>query len=415
MCSSSQRPAGWPRPRRFRLLLCGVLALVLVGIALIVVQRFWQPTVQLTLPTFARIPGSAPVLPWPATGQAAVSVNGVGDLGRKGEATPVPIGSVAKVMTAYVVLTDHPLDVGEPGPSLTVTAQRAAAYAREKARGESLIQVPAGAKFTEREALQVMVVASANNMARILAAWDAGSVAAFVDKMNATAAVLGMSNTRYTDPAGFIPDTVSTAVDQVILAGKAMALPAFAEIVAQPKATLPVAGTVTSYNKLLGQDGVVGVKTGSTHQAGDCFVFAAVTNVGTTRLLIVGAILGLPLTKTPAQMRAVFRATPPLVRAAAAALGVHRVVTAGQEVATVRGPDDTGTTIHAGGNLDVIGWPGLEVRLSAGIPAIPRRLAAGAEHGRLTGTVGEQPPVETPLRTGKGLEPPGIWDRLTGR
>jgi D-alanyl-D-alanine carboxypeptidase (penicillin-binding protein 5/6) len=213
MCSSSQRPAGWHRSRRFRLLLCGVLALVLVGIALIVVQPLWQPTVQLTLPTFARIPGSAPVLPWPATGQAAVSVNGVGDLGRKGEATPVPIGSVAKVMTAYVVLTDHPLDVGEPGPSLTVTAQQAAAYAREKARGESLIQVPAGAKFTEREALQVMVVASANNMARILAAWDAGSVAAFVDKMNATAAVLGMSNTRYTDPAGFIPDTVSTAVD----------------------------------------------------------------------------------------------------------------------------------------------------------------------------------------------------------
>jgi len=414
MCPSSPEPAGLYRSRRFRLLLPGALALVLVGIALIVVQPLWhQPTVHLTLPTSARIPGSAPVLPWPATGQAAVSVNGVGDLGSHGGATPVPIGSVSKVMTAYVVLTDHPLDVGQPGPSLTVTAQQAAAYQQEKARGESVIQFPAGTTFTEREALQTMLLPSTNNMARILAAWDAGSVAAFVDKMNATAKALGMSNTRYTDPAGLPPDTVSTAVDQVILARKAMALPAFSEIVAQPEATVPVAGAVQNLNALLGQDGVVGVKTGSTEQAGDCFVFAAVTHVGTTRLLVVGAILGLP--GTPAEVRPVFRATPPLVRAATAALGVHPVVTAGQEVATVRGPVDTGSTIRAGGNLDVIGWPGLEVRLSADIPAVPRRLAAGAEHGRLTATVGEQPPVGTPVRTGEGLEPPGIWDRLTQR
>jgi D-alanyl-D-alanine carboxypeptidase (penicillin-binding protein 5/6) len=412
MCPSSPQPAERHRSRRFRLLLPGALALVLLGIALIVVQPLrQQPTVQLTLPTSAKIPGSAPVLPWPATGQAAVSVNGVGDLGRQGGTTPVPIGSVSKVMTAYVVLTDHPLDVGEAGPSLTVTAQQAAAY--RQSRGESVIPVTAGAKFTEREALQAMLIPSANNMARILAEWDAGSVAAFLDKMNATAARLGMSNTRYTDPAGLPPDTVSTAVDQVILARKAMALPAFAEIVAQPNATLPVAGTVSNVNALLGQDGVVGVKTGSTEQAGDCFVFAAVTNVGTTRLIVVGAILGLP--GAPAEVRPVFLATPPLVRAAAAALGVHPVVTAGQEVATVRGPLDTGSTIHAGGNLDVIGWPGLEVRLSADIPAVPRRLAAGAEHGRLTATVGEQPPVSTPLRTGEALEPPGIWDRLTQR
>ena len=283
------------------------------------------------------------------------------------------------------------------------------------AAGESLIRVAAGAKFTEREALQAVMLPSANNMARILAAWDAGSVGAFVDKMNATAAALGMSKTHYTDPAGLAPDTVSTALDQVILTRKAMELPAFAEIVAQPKATLPVAGTVTNYNSLLGKDGVVGVKTGSTDEAGGCFVFAAVTTVGTTRLTIVGAVLAQPGTDTPAQLKAVFAATTPLVRAAAAAIGVHTVVTAGQQVATVRGPIGTGTTLQAGENLDVIGWPGLEVRLSTDIPAVPRQLAADAELGRLNATVGEQPPVGTPLRTGARLDPPGIWDRLTNR
>ena len=418
MDQTAPQPADRARSRSRRLLLPGALALALIGITLSVVQPLWQEprsTAEPTLPASARIPGTAPELPWPSEGQAAVSVGGVGELGRHGDPKPAAIGSVAKVMVAYVVLTDHPLGVGESGPTLTVSAQQAAAYSVEKARGESLIPVPVGAKFTQRQALQTMLLPSANNMARILAAWDAGSVPAFLDRMNAMASGLGMSNTRYTDPAGFFPDTVSSAVDQVILARKAMALPAFAEIVAQSNATVPVAGAVKNYNDLLGRDGVVGVKTGSTDAAGDCFVFAAEAKVGTTSLLVVGAILGLPLNGTSPETRTVFKSATPLVQAATAALGVHTVVTAGQEVAAVRGPVDTGTTLRAGQNLDVIGWPGLEVRLGTEIPAIPRQLAAGAEHGRVTATVGEQPPVGTPLRTGARLDPPGIWERLTNR
>ncbi|RKR88680.1 D-alanyl-D-alanine carboxypeptidase (penicillin-binding protein 5/6) [Micromonospora pisi] len=419
MYQSAPQTPTQPRPRRRRPIWPAVLAPVLVAIALIVAQPLWhqpsRPTADPTLPTTTRIPGTAPQLPWPSTGQAAVAVDGVGDLGNHGTQTPVPIGSVAKVMTAYVVLTDHPLRVGEPGPSLTVSAEQAAAYSAEQARGESLVQVAAGAKFTQREALQAVLLPSANNMARILAAWDAGSVAAFVAKMNAMATGLGMTNTRYTDPAGLAPDTVSTAVDQVILTRKAMALPAFAEIVAQPRATLPVAGTVTNYNHLLGQDGVVGVKTGSTDQAGGCFTFASVAKVGSAQFLVVGAILGQPGRDTPAQLRSVFAATTPLVRAAAAALGVHTVVPAGREVATVRGPLDTGTTLRAGQNLDVIGWPGLDVRLGTEIPTMPRQFASGAEHGRAIATVGSQPAVGTALRADDRLEPPGVWDRLTRR
>ncbi|MFK3984630.1 D-alanyl-D-alanine carboxypeptidase family protein [Micromonospora sp. NPDC050397] len=404
-----------PRPRR--LLLPAVIILVLVAIALVVVQPLWhdppRPKATPTLPATTRIPGPAPELPWPSTGQAAVSVDGVGDLGSHGAPTPVAIGSVAKVMTAYVVLTDRPLRVGEPGPSLTVSNEQAGAYPAEQARGESLVEVVAGARFTQREALQAVLLPSANNMARILAAWDAGSVAAFVAKMNAMATGLGMRNTRYTDPAGLAPDTVSTAVDQVILTRRAMALPAFAEIVAQSKATLPVAGTVNNYNDLLGRDGVVGVKTGSTDQAGGCFVFAAATRVGGAEFLVVGAVLGQPGKDTPAQLRSVFAATTPLVRAVSAALGRHTVVPAGQEVATVRGPLDDRASLRAGHDLEVIGWPGLEVRLGAELPPVPRQVTAGAEHGRVVATVGAQPPVGTPLRADQPLESPGVWDRLT--
>ena len=285
----SWHPPARRRPRRFRLLWAGALVLVLLGLATVVVvplvRQLPQPTVELTLPTSMTIAGHVPALPWPKAGQAAVSVDGLRrarHLRRQDRAAD----RQRRQGDDRVRGADRPSAQGrrEPGPSLTVSARQAAEIThREQARGESLIPVVAGAAFTEREALQAVLLPSANNMARIIAAWDAGSVAAFVDKMNATAVEFGMANTRYTDPAGYAPDTVGAAVDQTILARKAMALPAFAEIVAQKKATLPIAGTVTNYNTLVGRDSVVGIKTGSTDEAGGCLMFAAVVTVGGSR------------------------------------------------------------------------------------------------------------------------------------
>lgn len=401
--------------RRLPWVLSGLLALLLLGGALYAVTPLRHPlpnpTVELTLPASMTIPGTAPRLPWPRSGQAMISIDGLGTLGTSGGSKSLPIASVTKVMTAYVILTEHPLGVGEQGPELTVSAEQAAAYPAEKARGESLVEVRAGEVITERQALQAVMLPSANNMARILAAWDSGSVAAFVEKMNATADRLGMSGTHYTDPSGLDPDTVSTARDQVVLAGKAMALPAFAEIVKQKQATLPVAGTVKNYNELVGRNGVVGIKTGSTDEAGGCLVFAAVVNVGGRKLTIVGAVLGQPGADTPVQLERVFAVTRSLLRSTAAALAVHTLVEAGEQVATVRGPLGTGTTINAAEKVEVVGWPGLRVRIDARIPAVPSRIAAGAEHGRLTVNTGGRP-VGTALRTGTGMEPPSTWDRI---
>ncbi|MGK5739364.1 D-alanyl-D-alanine carboxypeptidase family protein [Micromonospora sp. URMC 103] len=410
------RPPGRRRGSGVRLLLTGLLTLLLASAAVVAVAPLRHPlpapTVTRTLPASMVIPGKAPTMPWPTSGQAALTVPGVGSFGTSGEQKPVPIGSVAKVMTAYVILTAHPLDRGEQGPSLTVTAAQAAAYPAELARGESLVRVVAGAVFTERQALQAVLLPSANNMARILGAWDAGSEEAFVDKMNDTAAALGMTDTRYTDPAGLDPGTVSTAVDQVTLARRAMELPAFAEIVAQKTATLPVEGKVRNYNSLVGKDGVVGIKTGSTDEAGGCLAFAAVVTVGGRKVTIVGAVLGQPGADTPVQLDRVFRVTRPLVRAAAAAISVHQVVRAGDQVAAVRGPLGADTTLDASADVAVVGWPGLPVRLEVDVPAVPERLPAGTGHGRVSAAAGDGEPVTAGLRAGAGLEPPSTWDRI---
>jgi D-alanyl-D-alanine carboxypeptidase (penicillin-binding protein 5/6) len=112
--------------------------------------------------------------------------------------------------------------------------------------------------------------------------------------MNVTARSLGMTHTRYTDPSGYDDATVSTAADQVRIVDRAMRLPVFAMIVATPRATLPVAGTVRNTDTLLGQNGFVGVKTGSTAAAGGCFAFRAVRWIDGKRTTITGVVLGVP-------------------------------------------------------------------------------------------------------------------------
>jgi serine-type D-Ala-D-Ala carboxypeptidase (penicillin-binding protein 5/6) len=63
-------------------------------------------------------------LAWPRGGEAAVAVQGIGPIGSHGSAGPIPIASIAKVMTAYLVLRDHPLYGGAGGPQITVSERR---------------------------------------------------------------------------------------------------------------------------------------------------------------------------------------------------------------------------------------------------------------------------------------------------
>jgi serine-type D-Ala-D-Ala carboxypeptidase (penicillin-binding protein 5/6) len=230
---------------------------------------------------------------WPAYGQAAVQI-GQSQVQAGPNQHAAAIASVAKVMTAYLVLRDHPLQLGEDGPTITLTDADVADTVRRRGQGESVVSIADGEQLTELQALQALLLQSANNIAAVLARWDAGSVEGFVARMNAAARSLGMAHTRYTDPSGFDDATVSTAADQVRIVDRAMRLPVFASIVATPSATLPVAGTVQNTNTLLGYDGFVGVKTGSTEAAGGCFAFRAIRWIGGKRTTITGVVLGQP-------------------------------------------------------------------------------------------------------------------------
>jgi serine-type D-Ala-D-Ala carboxypeptidase (penicillin-binding protein 5/6) len=231
---------------------------------------------------------------WPADGESAADISGAGLVRGPAATRPVPIASVAKVMTAYVILRDHPLAAGASGPLITVRPQEAAAYTAQARAGDSLVPVAAGETITERQALEALLLPSADNMAWILARWDAGSQAAFVARMNTTARRLGLTATTYTDPSGLAASTTSTAADQVRLGMAAMRVPALAAVAAMRTATVPVAGVVRNYNTLLGHDGIAGLKTGSTQAAGGCVLLAAWHRDGSRDTLIVAATLGQP-------------------------------------------------------------------------------------------------------------------------
>src|SRR5262245_21278608 len=238
--------------------------------------------------------GPLGAIAWPAFGVSAAGIGDIGVLPGPGASQPVPIASVAKVMTAYIILRDHPLGASEPDPPIVVQPGEAAAYPAQARNGDSLVAVTAGEQLTERQALEALLLPSADNMAWILARWDAGSQAAFTAQMNQTARRLGMSDTHYTDPSGLSASTTSTAADQVRLGLAAMSEPALAQIVALRSAVIPVAGLVRNTNTLLGEDGITGLKTGSDTAAGGCILLAAWQQGRGHDTLIVAATFGQP-------------------------------------------------------------------------------------------------------------------------
>jgi D-alanyl-D-alanine carboxypeptidase len=180
---------------------------------------------------------------WPAHGQAAFVLAGQSQVQAGPNQHAAAIASVAKVMTADLVLRDHPLGPGQDGPTIMLTDADVADTDRRRRQQESVVSIAAGEQLTERQALQALLLPSANNIAAVLARWDAGSADRFVARMNATARSLGMTHTRYTDPSGYDDATVSTAADQVRIVDRAMRLPVFASIVATPSATRPAAAS----------------------------------------------------------------------------------------------------------------------------------------------------------------------------
>ncbi len=327
------------------------------------------------------VPGRPPAFRWPAAGEAAVGVSGTGILASSPRERRVPIASLTKMMTALVVLADHPLRPGQTGPDVAISPADVADYTVETAAGDSTVRVQAGEVLSEFQLLEALLMPSGDNIADRLATWDAGSIEAFVAKMNALAARLGLTATHYADASGVDPRSASTARDQALVAARLIESPLIRSIVGRSRAPFPVTGTIPNPNPALGIDGIIGLKGGYSSEAHNCLITAAYR--AGRRVLVVSVALGQPLRAAPA------RIDEQLLETASSTLERERL-------ALPRSP--VGRILDAaGGGFDqvfaasaptppLVVWPGLVLseKLSAAAGARVATAAPGGVVGTLT-------------------------------
>jgi D-alanyl-D-alanine carboxypeptidase (penicillin-binding protein 5/6) len=231
------------------------------------------------------VKAKAGILVNPATGQV---------LWAKGAESERPIGSITKVMTALLVIQAG--DLARPIKVPKAVLNYVAEYGADSAG-----LVP-GQVLTADELLRALLIMSACDAAYTLATAYGPGLPAFVAKMNATAAQLGLTHTHFTSPDG-LPypteySTYSTPADLVKLGELAMRYPEFSSIVGMRSYNLPQGDGHGHYwwgttNELIGYyPGAIGIKTGFTDAAGHCLLFEVVRGGRT----LIGVVLGSPLT-----------------------------------------------------------------------------------------------------------------------
>jgi D-alanyl-D-alanine carboxypeptidase (penicillin-binding protein 5/6) len=373
------------RHRRRRVLVLLAVLVLLVGAAAAFVgirlsAAAPAPTTTAVALQSVGVPTKTVPLPWPTTGQGAVDIPSVGAEEVSGPEQPVPVASLTKLMTAYVILRDHPLAPNETGPHITVTQADVDDYDTDTVSDDSNAQVTLGEQLTELQVLEGLLIHSADNYADLLARWDAGSVPAFVAKMNAAALTLGMHQSHFADPSGVSPQSMSTAADILKAAAADMAHPVVDSIVDNTSVTLPVAGTISTYTPLLGLDGVVGVKSGFTTEAGGCDVVAVVRPVHGHPTLLLAAVTGQQqanaLPAAGLHGLALVNAVQPLI-------GTTTVLRSGMTAAHVAA---AGQSVAASttASVSMLTWPGVS---AARVFHPGRQLSDQAKRGARVGTV----------------------------
>jgi D-alanyl-D-alanine carboxypeptidase (penicillin-binding protein 5/6) len=393
---------------RFRIAVLLVL-LVVVGVA---AWSYFRPIPAVaatgSLPASEVIAGTPPVLPWPLRGSAAVSAQNLGFIASSGNEQAIPSASVTKVMTALVILEDKPLKRDEQGPTITITNSDVQAYYADVAGNQSVLEVRVGEQLTEFQLLQGMLIPSANNFAETLARWDAGSIDAFVAKMNTRAADLKLTHTRFADPSGADTASVSTATDLMTLGVAAMKQEVFAQIVAMGQAQLPVVGIVYNTDHALGQNGIFGIKTGSGFSTGANFLFGATVTVDGKPIVVFGCVMGQPT------LDIAFASTKALIASMQSALHIRQVITRHQTIATYVTAWGAQSDLVSPLDVDLLVWPGMVLRQRLDVVPIvvDRPIPAGTKKGNVHIVLGDYN-LDVTLVTADPLYPPGRLWRLT--
>jgi len=344
-------------------------------------------------------------LPWPAYGQGALGARSYGVLTTHGEQTPVPIASITKIVTALAVLKEKPLAKGEKGPNITINSDDVAIYNEFVSQDGSVTPITRGSQISEYDSLQSMLIPSSNNMAATVAKWAFGSVDNYVKYANQMLLDMGFKQTHVDEASGFSTKSVSTATELIKLGEIALANEVIAEIVNKDTVNLPFAGKVNNINWLLGNEGVIGIKTGNTDEAGGCLLFAAQKNILGQSITLIGAILG-----APSRYEAIADSRD-VLRSVEKAFEKVTVVQKKQVLGSYETPWGAKSDLIASDELSVVAWKGTSIEPTFKTLATSSSKLAGNHVGEVKVSYGEQQKT-VPAELKNDLPDPSWYWRL---
>lgn len=285
-----------------------------------------------------------------------------------------PIASMAKIVTALVVLDAAPLAPGQSGPSWVVTEADVELFVTLSVNRAVTLPIVVGQQLTQRQLLEAMLVPSSAVHAYLLAQKVFGSVDEYRAAAERWLFDARFGSTRIVDPVGGSAVTRSSPAEMLAIAELALEHPVIAEIVALPEVDVPLSGLVPNTNPLLGTPGIDGVKTGTlSGDAGFCLLFSIAPDpeLGTPR--VFGVLLG---AETPEER---VELAEQLVDLAQSGF-VSVELAAGEPVARYLPPWADSVDVVLDEAVSAVTWNGLEPRLDA-------RTLVSASAGDVVGTV----------------------------
>lgn len=228
---------------------------------------------------------------WPTQGKAAIGTLDGGLKATYGSDDRVPTASMAKVITALVVLEKGPV---EDNPIITMTESDVELFRQTIANNGSNLYIEVGEQLTIRQMIEALMLPSANNIADSLVRWAFGSQ----ENYRASAEEWLKENNLHSttigaDASGLDPGTTSSMSDLFEISRLALHNQTLREVMAMESTVFPVVGVVQNTNSLLRDNaGYIGLKTGNSIEAGSCLMFASTHTIDGSESTIIGVLSG---------------------------------------------------------------------------------------------------------------------------
>ena len=370
---------------------CGLV----VAVATWLIIRIATMSGDLALETTYKIPELAKLenLPRIESGTYAVAADGETVAGQKSQEIR-PTASMAKMILALAIMREKPFELGEQGETITIDEKYYQLYEDYTSKGGSVSAVEVGEEISEYDALASVMLPSSNNMADTLAIWAFGSLIEYQDYASEMLREWGLDNTTVgIDASGFDPSTTSTASDMAKIGARVMQQPVLREIVSLKEHEVPVAGTLTNTNGLLGQNSISGVKTGYIGEAsGYCLTSGYLEDEHIITVTLMGATT----------RDASFTDSLAIVGEVQNKMPLEKLVSKGDVVGYYNSWWSGKTQITADDDVYGLGWDGAVTNVS---------LEMSGQNGKLDIAVGSQV-YSTSVTAEAYNETPSLLDRI---